>query len=388
MNSKNHHLNLVYTVSLTILIASCSTIQTFDTYSPEEYNLQSLDRITDNETNLYGHPMGGDSGRDLFFNVRDKQGYANIYRMANPSAKAMSPKTSGNNVNLMPSYCAKTNKLVYSGRQEGASTTDIYMMDATQGTAIRRLTNTPGEYEFFPNISADGNTVAFERIHAQGMLKDAYIWCQNLTTEQETQLCRGRMPSFSHDGKLITFVRFSADGNSSSLLLMNRDGTNQTELTDAKMGIVECPCFSPDDKQIVFQCHKGDKHDYDLWVINRDGTNLTQLTFNKSFDGEPYWALDGKDGYIYFSSDRGYRENNFQIWRFKYGTYYAEGETGSNIDNSKPTRNFTQTHTVSQGETITQIATRYGITVKNIVQWNGLKTMTLTPGMQLKVSAQ
>ena len=384
--------NLLHVVLGTLLVVSCGTTHTttydtitFETYSPEEYNLQSLDRITDNETNQYGHPTGGDEGHNLFFNVRDKQGHANIYHMANSYAKAMSSKTSGNNVNLMPAYCEKTNKLVYSGHQEGASTTDIFMTDATQGTAIRRLTNTPGEYEFFPDISADGSTVVFERIHSQGMLKDAYIWCQNLATEQETQLCRGRMPSFSHDGRLIVFVRFSADGNSSSLLTMNSDGTNQTELTDAKMGIVECPCFSPDDSQIVFQCRKGDKQDYDLWVVNRDGTNLTQLTFNKSFDGEPYWARDGKDGYIYFTSDRGYHENNFQIWRFKYGTYNGKGGSMSGGNNTDSNLGY-KTHIVSQGETITQIAARYGVTVKSIVQWNGLKTMTLTPGMKLKVS--
>ena len=44
-------------------------------------------------------------------------------------------------------------------------------------------------------------------------------------------------------------------------------------------------------------------------------------------------------------------------------------------------------HTVAEGETITDIARRYGITVRDVVKWNELKTMTITPGMKLKVSA-
>lgn len=43
-------------------------------------------------------------------------------------------------------------------------------------------------------------------------------------------------------------------------------------------------------------------------------------------------------------------------------------------------------HTVSAGETITDIAKRYGVTVRDIIKWNGLQTMTITAGMRLKVS--
>jgi LysM repeat protein len=43
---------------------------------------------------------------------------------------------------------------------------------------------------------------------------------------------------------------------------------------------------------------------------------------------------------------------------------------------------------VQDGETITNIAKRYGITVRDVVKWNNLTTMTITTGMKLKVSAQ
>ena len=106
---------------------------------------------------------------------------------------------------------------------------------------------------------------------------------------------------------------------------------------------------------------------------------MTQLTINKSFDGEPYWA---NDGYIYFTSDRGGIDRHYQIWRFSYG------KISNPINVSMPPMSITPAdyHTVSAGETITDIAKRYGVTVRDIIKWNDLQTMTITAGMRLKVS--
>ena len=373
----------------TVLMVGCAPSR-FDMYSPEETNLQSLNRITDNEDSRFDCPFGGDYGKELYFAVRDNRGHSNIYRKINPVSSAMSPKTDGNNVNTAPTFCATTNQLAYCGRQEGAFVSDIFMMDVTQGAAIRRLTNTPSEVELFPCLSMDGRSIVYEKCHVGGLEKNTQIWRQDLQTESETLLCQGRMPSFSHDGKYIAFVRYTSDGMNTCLIVMDANGQNQTELTDAKLGVVAMPRFSPDDKQIVFQCLKKDKKDFDLYVIKRDGTGLTQLTFNKSHDAEPYWANDGN---IYFSSDRGGKRNNFQIWRFKYGNFSPApkpiyDDPKPIPDEPKPQPYYGKYHTVQSGETITDIARRYGVTVRDIVKWNNLSTMTITSGMKLKVSAQ
>jgi len=379
-------------VIVTMLMTGCRTH--YDMFSPEETNLQSLNKITDNEENKFDSPYGADNGKNLFFAVRDKRGRSNIYRKENPISAAMSPKTDGNNYNTSPTFCPATNQLAYAGRQEGAYVNDLFMMDINQGAAIRRLTNTPSEAEFFPCLSSDGQTIVYEKCYIGGVLRDAQIWRQDLQTESPTLLCQGRMPSFSHDGRSIVFVRFTSDGRNTCLVVMDANGQNQTELTDAKMGIVAKPRFSPNDQQIVFQCMKKDKKDVDLYVINRDGTGLTQLTFNKSYDAEPYWS---NDGYIYFSSDRGGRQNNFQIWRFRYGSAVQSKRPAAAVNTQSVAPQSASTvsqaytgiyHTVSDGETITDIARRYGVTVKDIVKWNNLMTMTITPGMKLKVSAQ
>lgn len=95
-------------------------------------------------------------------------------------------------------------------------------------------------------------------------------------------------------------VKYSSDAKSTSIWIMNIDGSEQVQLTDAKKGFALNPRWSPDGTRLVFQSSKKDKKDADLYVIDVDGNNLTQLTINKSYDGQPYWTTDG---YIYFVSD-------------------------------------------------------------------------------------
>ena len=72
--------------------------------------------------------------------------------------------------------------------------------------------------------------------------------------------------------------------------------------------------FVDNDKYIVFSGQ--DKNDnWDIYIISVNGGDLTRLTICKSYDGDPYWSTDG---YIYFTSDRGGKKGDYNIWRFKY----------------------------------------------------------------------
>lgn len=147
------------------------------------------------------------------------------------------------------------------------------------------------------------------------MVENSEIWLRNLKTGENVLLGNGYQPCFSPDGKRIAYVKYSSDAKSTSIWIMNIDGSEQVQLTDAKKGFALNPRWSPDGTRLVFQSSKKDKKDADLYVIDVDGNNLTQLTINKSYDGQPYWTTDG---YIYFVSDRGKNVGNYQIWRFKY----------------------------------------------------------------------
>lgn len=359
-----------------------SVVETHAVYSPGE-NLTALTKVHETEYKC-DYPYGGDGGRNLFFAVHDNN-YSNIYRKDSPTSMSMSQLTGGRSRNIAPSYCAAINMVAFDGRPEGNDISDIYLVNASQGGALQQVTNTFDAHEQFPCLSRDGKRIVYEKVLRARNYKDTEIWIKNMQTNENIQLGLGRTPTFSPDGRQIAFVKYASDGNSTSLCVVNSDGSNITQLTDASMGTVWRPCFSPDGKHIVFQCRKPQKGDDDLYVVDRNGNRLTQLTINKSYDGEPYWASDGN---IYFTSDRGGRDGHYQIWRFRYAQIVTEkNSSGTFIDPPTTSTSITY-HTVQNGETITDVARRYGVTVKDIVKWNNLMTMTITPGMNLKVSAQ
>lgn len=381
-------------VMVTMLMSSCKSCNHDDVivvpppvphvvYSPGE-NLTALSKVHETEYRCE-YPFGGDGGRNLFFSVRDDAGNYNIYRKDTPTDMSMSQITGGRNRNTAPSYCAAINMVAFDGRPEGNSVSDIYLVNATHGGALKQITNTPDAHEGYPSLSRDGKKIVYEKRLRSANEKYTEIWIKNMQTNENIQLGLGRTPAFSPDGRTIVYVKYASNDYSTYLCIANVDGSNLTQLTDASMGKVWRPCFSPDGRYIVFQCKKQQKGDWNLYVIDRNGNGLTQLTINKSYDGEPYWANDGN---IYFTSDRGGNDGHFQIWKFRFG---ASSHAAMPAVTATPTPQNTYSgayHTVAAGETITDIARQYGITVRDVVKWNNLSTMTITKGMKLKISAQ
>ncbi len=87
----------------------------------------------------------------------------------------------------------------------------------------------------------------------------------------------------------IAFLTFS--GITPNIVVMNADGTNQTNLT---YGLY--PVWSPDGSKIAF-ARPGYEYDSNIYVINADGSNLKQLTFIEPGDvagHQSAWSPDGK----------------------------------------------------------------------------------------------
>lgn len=308
-----------------VLLSSCGGAKYAITSVGE--NLSSLTKVTDNEEPCET-PFGGDNGRNLFFAVRENGSYFNIYKKDNPFSSAMNQKTSGKNRIFSPAYSEVTDKIAFRCQLEGQSTSDIYMMSGTQGKALTQVTESSDAFEGHPSFNPDGTIIAYDKVpktysssyygitsYYIASIQSSEIWLKNLKTGESVLLGNGYQPSFSPDGKKIVFVKYSSDARSCSIWIMDIDGSNPSQITDAKKGYAFNPRFSPNGKKIVFNTVKKDKKDSDIYIIDVDGNNLMQLTINKSYDGEPYWT---KDGYIYFVSDRGNKAGNYQIWRFKY----------------------------------------------------------------------
>lgn len=356
--------------------------RTFVVYSPGE-NLTALTKVHESEY-VCDYPCGGDGGKNLFFVVRDNANYRNIYRKDTPTNMSMSQLTGGHSQNTAPSYCAATNSVAFSGRLNGSAASDIYIVNALQGGALTQVTNTPDYDECYPCISRDGKYIVFEKKLRSSSVKNTEIWIKNMQTNEITQLGLGCHPTFSPDAKKIAFVKYTSGGYVRCLCLINADGSNLTQLTDVGMGTVSRPSFSPNGKRIAFQCSKPNKSDADIYAIDLNGNNLTQLTMNESYDGEPCWANDGN---IYFTSDRGGKAEHYQIWKFRIESPTIKTQkTSTGGEKDKEIIDWPSYHIVKSGESITDIARKYGVTVRDIVSWNKLTTMTISAGMRLKVS--
>lgn len=389
-----------------LVLSSCTN--TYVISSAGE-SLSALTKVTDAEKQCIS-PYGGDEGKDLFYSMEEKGGVFNIYRKENPFSNATTQKTSGRNDNCSPTYNAVIDRIAFSGRLEGASTSDIYMMDNNKGKTLTQITESTDAYEDNPCFSPDGKYLVFEknrsRIIKALFMKAVFIqsheiWLKNLTTGETSLLTNGAQPAFSPDGSKIVFVKYASDAKSCSIWMMDIDGGNQMQLTDAKKGLAFHPRFSPDGTKIVFDASKEGKKDQDIYIISIDGNNLVQITSNKSYDGQPYWTTDG---YIYFVSDRGGKAGNRQIWRFKLGSSSSPRTTQTTYVQpivSSPTNTQSQPTTQSQpvtsqqasliyhevkpGETLSQIAQTYGISIGDIIRWNKLTSTTVPAGTKLKL---
>lgn len=311
-----------------VVLASCGGTRFAVTTGGE--NLQALTKVTDGEEPSIT-PFGGDDGQDLYFAVQEKKKYYNIYKKENPFSNAMSQKTSGKNYNYSPTYCKVSDRIAFRCQNEGSNTSDIFMMPNTRGKALTQVTESTDAFENNPCFSKDGKWLVYDKQSyaiakkidlgtllglgvSTKLIESSEIWMKNLETGETILMGTGYQPTFSPDGQLIAFVRYSSDAKSCNIWTMNLEGDNQVQITDAKKGYAFYPRWSPDGKKIVFQASKKEKKDADIYTVDIDGNNLTQITVNKSHDGTPYWT---NDNYLYFVSNRGNKKGNYQIWRFK-----------------------------------------------------------------------
>jgi Tol biopolymer transport system component len=188
---------------------------------------------------------------------------------------------------------------------------DIFSVK-TDGTDIRRLTNTPG-YDAEGTISTDGKKILFTSMRNG----DLDLYDMNLDGTNVRQLTNELGYDggawHSQDGQYIVWranrpktpeevarykdllSRNLVMPSRMELMIMKADGTEKKQLTFNGAANF-APYFHPNGKQIIFASNMKDPRggNFDLYLINRDGTGLTQLTFDENFDGFPMFSPDGK----------------------------------------------------------------------------------------------
>jgi len=176
-------------------------------------------------------------------------------------------------------------KLAVASNHDGNG--EIYIYD-TNGTELKRLTNSPGVYDGAPCWSPDGTKIAF----VSDMDGDNEIYFMNADgTGTPTKLTNNsasdNLPSWSQDGTKIVFESYR-DGKMEIYVMNAADGSFQTRLTTT-LGDAHSmqPCWSPNGRHIVFSSNRDGN--YEIYIMNADGTQMTRITNNAAIDTKPRW---------------------------------------------------------------------------------------------------
>ena len=235
-------------------------------------------------TNVLGafNPDWAPSGRSIVFELERKNRASIAVMSANGKRVRILTPTGFQG---QPSYAPDGKWIVYE-REAGGN--GIWLMRAN-GTGLRRLTRNPfaGEEcgcDTDPNFSPDGRLVSFVRVKKDAKLQALFVMRRDGTGLRRLTPYSWEIAikhDWSPDGKLILLTRnadFAQPGKSANMVTIRPDGSGLTELTKFTGAKVNAfaGSFSPDGKQIVFRYESGDT--FSLAVMDRDGTNLRRLT--------------------------------------------------------------------------------------------------------------
>jgi len=151
------------------------------------------------------------------------------------------------------------------------------------------------------DISPDGSTLVFD------LLGDLYLLpihggeAKALTHSIAWEM----QPKFSPDGSQIAFTSDQAGGD--NIWIMNKDGTNQRQLTQETFRLLNSPVWSPDGEYIAAKKHFTSRRSLgagEIWlyhVAGGTGLQLNKRPNDQKDLGEPAFSADGSR--VYFSRD-------------------------------------------------------------------------------------
>lgn len=131
--------------------------------------------------------------------------------------------------------------------------------------------------------------------------------------------------SFSPDGKQIVFCSNRSGEKNYELYVMDSDGGNVRQLTNAPGCYNGGPFFSPDGKRVIFRADRKKEHQLQLYVIDADGKNERALTDDLNWvQWGPYWHPDGKH-LVWSGADHG------KPGRPNYDLYWMNLDSGKKV---------------------------------------------------------
>jgi Tol biopolymer transport system component len=170
------------------------------------------------------------------------------------------------------------------------------------GSGLKRLTDSPG-YDAEGSYSPDGKQIVFSS-QRDGDMEPAHsqLWIMNSDGSQPRQLtqapkCYNGGPFFSPDGKRVIFRSDRKEKDRLQIYVINADGSGERALTDRPTWVCWGPYWHPDGKHIVYagaDHGTGGRPNYDIYWMNVDSGKETRITFAPGADVLPVFSPDGK----------------------------------------------------------------------------------------------
>jgi Tol biopolymer transport system component len=194
--------------------------------------------------------------------------------------------------------------LFHTNRYGGPDDFHVYVIDADGGEPLQ-VTGGDDGIESYGVMSRDGMTLVYGKAvptpDGPDPFRDAGLFVSDPDGSNERQLTTttegglDEWPDISPDGQRVAFTR--AHDPEGGLYIIKLDGTDQQLLVDAQLE-PQRPRWSPDGSLIVFHSHGTSfaTESANLFVVAPDGSDLRQLT-HESVPGQAWatdWSPDGE----------------------------------------------------------------------------------------------
>jgi TolB protein len=271
----------------------------------------TLDSTADDQ-----NPAFSPDGKTLLFSSKRNGSGANLnlwkMDLLTSQADPLTDDLNADNINMPGStWNAATNKICFASNRSGNE--EIWTMNP-DGTNLQQITHTNNTvHDRAPTFSPDGKLITFQSDRYRGW----EIWTIDVESFQAGKLTNNAAddwkPNWSFNRDKIVF-QSNRDGNW-EIYTMNSDGTDVRNITNDPADDTD-PSWSPDGTKIVYASTHGGLDEPEIFVIDAGGIGEPErITDYAGYDGAPSFSPYGNS--IVFESDR---SGNLDIWRIDYAS--------------------------------------------------------------------
>jgi len=175
---------------------------------------------------------------------------------------------------------------------------DLFIMDADGGN-FQNLTNTTNRHELYPQVSPDGQMVAFVSDKGKGRKKVRSVWVMDINGKNCRKVADyARQPFWSPDSKILGYLpqeykKFSVmDFSTKGICFYDLASKKISKHVNRKIRHIYNPGFSPDGNWIIATVHAGMGFKHNDILIKAKGKQVVNM---KNVHGcRPSFSPDGK----------------------------------------------------------------------------------------------